>query len=364
MLAPMLLAALLVGTTATEPLAARARVVDLGTLGGASSEATALDNSGQVVGWATDAGGAVRAFLYRDGAMLNLGTLPGGSSSQATAINEHGQVVGFGGINEHGPQFREFTQGFVWAGGTLQPLGALHCPCTVNQRYGTSAAYAINALGQAVGDSATVRGASVRHAFVWQNSAMQDIGGGAGSLFVSQAFGINGSGQVAGSFDGRAAVFQDGTHHDLGTLPGHTSSVARAINAAGVVVGESAVEPGSDFRAFLWDGAMRDLGTLPGDAVSQARGINGTGLVVGWSGTPGVSSRAFLWKGGAMHDLNGFLPAGSGWVLTSAAGINDRGEIAGVGIHDGQSRAFLLTWRPPWSPVRREKLLDLLRRPR
>jgi probable HAF family extracellular repeat protein len=364
MFAPVVLAVVLVGAAASELLAARIRIVDLGTLGGASSEATALSNSGHVVGWSTDAAGAVRAFLYRNGAMANLGTLPGGSASYATGINEHGQVVGHGGINEHGPHFSEFTQGFIWDGGNLQPLGALHCPCSFNQRHGTSAAHAINAHGQVVGDSGTVRGESVRHAFVWQNGAMEDIGGGAGSRSISHAFGINGSGQVAGTFEGRAALFQDGTHRDLGTLPGHTGSTARAINAAGVVVGESAVEPASDFRAFLWDGAMRDLGTLPGDTVSQARGVNGAGFVVGWSGTPGGSSRAFLWQRGVMHDLNRFLPAGSGWVLTSAAGINDRGEIAGVGLRNGQSRAFLLTWRPRANPGRLEKLLEPLRRPR
>ena len=361
MLTLSLIAVSLVGVSATPPLAARLEVVDLGTLGGPSSEATALNDAGDVVGSSTDETGAVRAFLYRDGAMLNLGTLPGGSASHATGINDLGQVVGFGGINQFGPGFREFTQGFLWDGGTMTALGALFCPCSFNQRYGTSAAYAINALGEVVGDSGTVRGESVRHVFLWQSGAMQDIGGGAGSFSVSFAYAINGSGQAAGSFDNRAALFEGGGHQDLGTLPGHTVSTGRAINASGLVVGESGAAPGSDSHAFLWDGAMHDLGTLPGDAVSQARGINTDGLVVGWSGTAGGNSRAFIWFRGMMLDLNVFLHPHSGWVLTSAAGINDRGEIAGAGLHDGQPRAFLLTWDNGSDKPALDKLLDRLK---
>jgi hypothetical protein len=35
----------------------------------------------------------------------------------------------------------------------------------------------------------------------------------------------------------------------------------------------------------------------------------------------------------------------SGWVLEDAASINDKGQIAGFGLHDGKFRAFVLTPR-------------------
>jgi hypothetical protein len=36
------------------------------------------------------------------------------------------------------------------------------------------------------------------------------------------------------------------------------------------------------------------------------------------------------------------IPAGSGWTLLVAGGINSGGQIDGWGIHNGNYRAFLL----------------------
>jgi len=69
---------------------------DLGTVGGTSSEAVAINEAGQIVGDSTTAAGETHAFSWTAaGGMVDLGT-PGGASSHAVAVNEDGQVVGYG----------------------------------------------------------------------------------------------------------------------------------------------------------------------------------------------------------------------------------------------------------------------------
>lgn len=57
------------------------RLTDLGTLGGSSSSAFGINDTGQVVGSSAIAGDAVQhAFLYSNGSMADLGTLGGANS--------------------------------------------------------------------------------------------------------------------------------------------------------------------------------------------------------------------------------------------------------------------------------------------
>jgi probable HAF family extracellular repeat protein len=330
---------------AQRPTAQGYSITELGTLGGTSSEAAAVNNLGEIVGTSTTATAASHAFLYRNGLMFDLGTLPGGNASYATAINDRGEIVGYSGINAYGPQFRERTQGFAWVDGTMHALGALYCRCSFNVRYGTSRALAIGNGGQIVGDSETDRGESFRHAFLWQDNGMRDLGAEVDGAGSSYADGINDINEIVGTVNGRAFLARDGLSQALGVLPGHTASDARAINNKGQVAGNSVRADGIS-HAFLWNlGTMRNLGTLPGDISSQAHALNVGGDVVGRSGAADLSaSRAVIWQGGPAIDLNRLITS-SGWILSSATGINDQGQIVGVGLLDGQVRAFLLNPR-------------------
>jgi probable HAF family extracellular repeat protein len=335
-----------VGSTSTAQQAATLyTVTDLGTLGGRSSEALGLNNFGDVVGASATADGQSHAFLFRNGGLIDLGTLPGGTSSRAVAINDRGDVVGESGINAYGPQFREFTQGFIWQDGGMRSLGALFCRCSYNVRYGTSRAAAVNENGTIAGDSQTIRGESFTHAVLWSGAEMYDLAASIGGQPLSRAYDVNEINEVVGSMNDHAFLTREGRVEDLGVLPGHASSAARSVNQIGQVVGVSSDAVFS--RAFLWDlGRMRDLGLLPGHASSEANAISVNGDVVGRSGSPDLSdSRAVLWRGGRAIDLNTLIPPGSGWTLSNATGINDLQHIVGVGIRNGETRAILLTPR-------------------
>jgi probable HAF family extracellular repeat protein len=233
------------------------------------------------------------AFLYEDHLLRDLGTLPGGSESGANAINSLGEIVG-SSYNADG-----ITEAFLYRHGNMMSLGYLP--------------------------------------------------GGTGS----SAAGINNQGDIVGSvympeLINQAFLYHDGKMISLGTLPGATGSDATAVNDAGEIVGRSYSSNFQFEHAFLWrKGKMIDLGVLFNGSISEANGINKWGQVVGSSGpifsSTGNSGAAFLYSDGKLRNLNDMIPANSGWVLLDAAAINNRGQIVGTGLLNGEGAAFLLS---------------------
>lgn len=66
----------------------------MNALGTTYAQAYGINNTGQVVGFSYTSSGNIYAFLYTDGIMNDLGTLPGGPKSWAYGINNSGQIVG------------------------------------------------------------------------------------------------------------------------------------------------------------------------------------------------------------------------------------------------------------------------------
>jgi probable HAF family extracellular repeat protein len=67
---------------------------DLGTLGGSFGIASAINDSGVIVGYSSDSSGVYRGFVYQDGRMIDAGSLPGLPFSELGAINGKGVAVG------------------------------------------------------------------------------------------------------------------------------------------------------------------------------------------------------------------------------------------------------------------------------
>ena len=114
----------------------------LGTLGGLSSQATDINNSGEVVGFASVSSGYQHAFSMLDAMMIDLGTL-GGGSSYAYGINDSGEIVGYSYLANGG------QSAFLYENGTMLDLNSL---LPGNSGWDLLDAYGINASGQITGE--------------------------------------------------------------------------------------------------------------------------------------------------------------------------------------------------------------------
>jgi probable HAF family extracellular repeat protein len=294
-------------------------VTDLGAMGGSSTVAFGINNSGIAVGWGEALTGDMGAFLSGSGgSMQNLAGLAGGTDTYAYGINSSGTVVGTSYVDGQ-------PHGEIWNGGKSTDLGS------------GSFATGINDAGMVIGGNG--------HAFLLVNGTYRDLGVLPGGNW-SAAYGINNAGSVVGYGNIGNGMFRgfiwtpDGGMLELGTFGGN-NSYANGINSSGEVVGEASLSNGYE-HAFLAVGAvMTDLGTL-GGGNSYAYGINDSGRVVGYSSVADGDPHAFVYVNGVMVDLNSLIPSGSGWELSEAYGINNAGEIVGEGMFDGQAHAFQL----------------------
>jgi probable HAF family extracellular repeat protein len=301
-----------------------------------------------------------------------------------TAIDKEGEVAGSVVFVPEG--FEAFASGFLYSGGTSITVGMTR----------SSQAFGINDKTQVVGQTSLtppVQGEPPQHAFVYSSGTTTILDSVVGRQ--SAAYGINNAGTITGSLstgtcggpftpcpaglgDTHAFEYKGTTLTDLGTLGGDYS-VGRGINNRGEIVGGSNRVAGGPLHLFLFDhGKMGDLGTLKGNSTgglaindqgqiigaatgigflysngnfhrlpafnggtySLPAGINNGGAVVGTSDVYGGGpTRAFLYTDGDLIDLNNIVDP-SLPLLTTAAGINDKGQIVATGLN---GKSYVLT---------------------
>lgn len=263
---------------------------------GGGAQATFFTRSGHVLGWAPNADGQYRRFIYNNTGMHDLDAAlgPGGQftiNDSHKALSEEGSVFGMGSDNATVGQYA-----------VVFDANGVH-PITLGGSF--SVAIDINDTGQAIG-AATNADETTFHAFRYDHGALTDLGTLGGARSYPHA--ISENGKVAGDStnalgEQHAFLYDDGGIHDLGVLPGGTWSTAYAVNDAGQVAGVSEIAGGGQ-HAFFYDGTtMHDLGTLPGGTSSFATHINAAGQVIGWADSPSNGQHVFLYDGTTMVDL-------------------------------------------------------------
>jgi len=302
---------------------------------GIETFAHGVNDRGDVVGEVSD-GTTVRAAVWRNGVLSELGPLSGYSHAKGWSINKSGQVAGYS-MTASGQVRATFWD----ADGRAFDVGTLG---GVNSR-----AFSLNDQGEVVGTSDFTHGS---RAFSWSLSGgIVDRGNLNPESAQSHggANAINNNGVIVGTmytlFSPFRAVFAGPGEkvRDM-AVPGRSNSEALGINDAGVMVGYSNDGSGDEHAAiFDGRGGYTDLGVLANTTATQATDINNNGWIVGRAighGPDGIQT-SFLYRDGQMVDLMSLIPSDSGWeMLFTAESVSDAGFITGTGIYQGETRAF------------------------
>ncbi len=304
-------------------------VVPLGTLGGAASRAFGLNARGDVVGEAQTASGAWHAFLWRGGAMTDLGAL--GGRGRAVAVNGTGTVVG---VFYPGADTTGGARPFLWRDGATTVLPVPEA----EDVYATD----VNDRGQVVGYSATrcplCPFGTVGSALLWEGGELRDLGRLGGHQAIATA--ITEQGSIVGGVQPQdSAVLLVGDEVRR-IFPG----IARAVSGVGHVAGDSRQD-----AFFIWrDGVTQSIPIFYRDRL-RVFGVDTRGRMLALLsyGFPSLSSPpkfVIRQPDNLLFGLYEMLAPGTPWRVEGVSAMNDRGEIVGWGKNSttGEVQALLL----------------------
>jgi probable HAF family extracellular repeat protein len=202
-----------------------------------SSQGRGINNAGDVVFRFDCNRAGVRfagSYLYRDGNLIDLGTLGGGDFNEVSAINNAGQIVGSSDMppDSNGDSY---VRAYIWENGSIRDLGTLGG--------GGSDAEDINDAGHVVGMAFTAD--KVSRGYWYDGSTMHQLPTCHGRNNWPQPNAINNHGQITGNYylkGFQAFLYQKGHCYPLQDIldasgAGWSRLQAYDINDDGVIVG-------------------------------------------------------------------------------------------------------------------------------
>jgi probable HAF family extracellular repeat protein len=217
-----------------------------------------------------------QAFLFDGRTLTPLGAPSGAITSQARAINNRGQIVGWFSDSS------AVQHPFLWEKGVFTALP--------HGLPGGSIAYAINDRGTVAG---SVPGSGGEQPAMWERGQLTLIGvpSGLPSFVGGFAFGVNNGGDVLLRAASWFYVWRKGVFTKLGDYP---FGWAYAINDKGEVACTHYLSF-SEMHGCVWhDGEVIDLPTL-GGSQSVPRAINNSGDLAGFSLDANGVGHAVMW---------------------------------------------------------------------
>jgi uncharacterized membrane protein len=271
-------------------------------------------------------------MLNTDGVIMTLGRLNGSDGSVGLALNNSAQVMGWS-FTSHG---NFVTHNFLYSGGKVTdqyPFGLAN-PLVAQSNV-------INSSGEVAGHTTTD---STTLSVIYNGGTLTTLGT-LPCVTSSVAFGINDNGDVTGSSLCCAFRHKNGAVQNIGQV-GTSATEGRLINNNDRIAG-TAIKDHTPLFLYSND-VMTPITPISGTSTTPPMAINSSGVIVGDSTekiAKVVKTIPFISFGGsAAINLNTLLPTKSGWVLTTATGIDNHGHVSGVGSkNDGTAACYLMT---------------------